>query len=86
MTPKQWVANFWYYNKWFFLLGIVVVTLLTICTVQFFSKEEADASVLVVSSSKVSDETCRALIASAESFLSEEGFMGSITETMPYFS
>lgn len=78
MTPKQWVANFWYYNKWFFLLGVVVVVFLAICTVQFFTKEDADASVLIVTSKEVSDQTCRELIESAESFVSDLNGDGEI--------
>ena len=58
LTPKQWIENFWYYNKWFVLVGIVFLTLVTIATVQFFTKDDADAAILYAGATILSDDTC----------------------------
>lgn len=66
LTPKQWVENFWYYNKWFVLVAIVFLSLVAIATVQFLKKSEADASILYAGAMILSDDCCEQIIASAE--------------------
>ncbi len=66
LTPKKWIENFWYYYKWFFLLGVVVVTFVTICTVQYFTKDDADCGILIVSKETVKGATCKNIVTTAE--------------------
>ena len=79
MTPKQWIANFWYYNKWFFLLGVVAVVFIGICTVQFFSKKDADLSLLILHDHEVKESTCDAIVKTAEGFLPDVNADGHVT-------
>lgn len=78
MTPRQWIANFWYYYKWFVLLGVVVITFLGIATVQYFTKTEPDLSLFYVGSSSVSDRQCQKMIDSAKERISDANGDGEI--------
>lgn len=66
MTPKQWIANVWYYHKWMILFGVVAITLVSICVVQYVSKSEADAGILIVSGAPISDADCAMIVSSSE--------------------
>ena len=78
LTPKQWIENFWYYNKWFVLVGIVFLTLIVIATVQFFTKDEADASLMYAGATILSDDLCDKMIRSAEDELSDVNGDGKV--------
>lgn len=69
MTPKKWIENFWYYYKWFFLLGVVVVTFVTICTIQYLTKSDADCGILIVSAKTIRENTCQNILNQAEEFI-----------------
>ncbi len=89
MTPRQWVANFWYYNKWFFILGVVVFVFLLIPTVQYFTKDKADASILCVGAESIHESTCKKIILSAESFIPDvngDGVKSVDIETIRLYS
>ena len=79
MTPKQWIANVWYYYKWMILLAIVVIAFLSICIVQFATKKDADMGILVVSGTPVKESTCSAIVSSAESFVHDTNCDGEVS-------
>ncbi len=79
LTPKQWIENFWYYNKWFVLIAVVFLALIVIATVQFFSKDEADASLVFAGATILSDEVCEQMIRSAEELLSDVNEDGTVS-------
>lgn len=79
LTPKQWIENFWYYNKWFVLVAVVFLALIVIATVQFFSKDDADASLVFAGATILSDEVCEQMIRSAEELLSDVNEDGTVS-------
>lgn len=78
MTPRQRIANFWYYYKWFVMLGIVVVTFLGIATVQYFTKTEPDVSLFYVGSTSISDARCEEIISSVKERIQDTNGDGKI--------
>ena len=89
MTPGQWIANFWYYNKWYVLIAVVVLTLITISTVQYFTKTDADVSLFYVGSSKLGDRQCQAMIDTAKERIfdaNEDGEIGVDLQTVVLLS
>lgn len=66
MTPRQWVANFWYYYKWLFLVAVGLLTFFLIAIVQFSVKRDADYTILYVGPKTVSNATKDAITAYAE--------------------
>ncbi len=82
LTPKQWIENFWYYNKWFVLLAVVFLSLVMIATVQFFSKDDADAALLYAGATILSDDVCQQMIQSAEELLSDVNGDASVSVEM----
>ena len=89
MTPKKWLENFWYYYKWFILLGVVVITFITIATVQYFTKTEPDISIFYVGPSTVSDKQCEEMIKTAKERVSDingDGKIGVDLETLVLLS
>ncbi len=62
MNLRQWIANFWYYYKWFFLLGVMIFIFVVIASVQLFSKSTPDASLLYVGPRSISDRRCGEII------------------------
>ena len=85
MNAKQRIENFWYYNKWFVLVGLVFFALILIATVQYVSKQDADASILYVGSATLSDEVCGEIIQSTESILFDANEDGKISVDMKNF-
>lgn len=85
MTPKQWIANFWYYYKWFVMLGIVVFTLIAICTVQFFFKADPDLGILYAGAIDVAERDCKEIIAFSESKISDQNGDGKISVSFQNF-
>ena len=85
LTPKQWVENFWYYNKWFVLVGVVFFTLIIIASVQFFTKDDADASLLYAGSTILSDDVCQQMIESAEELLTDTNGDGTVSVDVKNF-
>lgn len=85
LTPKQWVENFWYYNKWFVLVGVVFLSLIAIATVQYFHKSEADASVLYAGAKILSDDCCEGMIESAQESLFDVNGDGKVVVEMQNF-
>ncbi len=85
MTPKQWIENFWYYNKWFVLLGIVILTFIGIATFQYITKDDADISILYVGSSSLSDAQCREIISSAKELVPDINSDGEVSVDMQSF-
>ncbi len=86
MTPRQWIANFWYYYKWFVLLGLVFVTFITIATVQYFTKVEPDISLLYVGQENLSDANCKKIIAAAEEKVSDVNGDGKVSVNLQSFT
>lgn len=41
------ISNFWYYHKWKVIIGAFILILVVVCIVQFATKEDADASVII---------------------------------------
>lgn len=85
MTPKQWIVNFWYYYKWFVMLGIVVFALIGICTVQFFSKSEPDLGILYAGANDVGEHECEDIISFAESKIFDRNGDGKIKASFQNF-
>ncbi len=85
LTPKQWIENFWYYNKWFVLVGIVFLTLIVIATVQFFTKDEADVSLMYAGATILSDDVCEKIIRSAEESATDLNGDGKVRAEMKSF-
>ncbi len=86
MTPKQWIANFWYYNKWFVLLGIVFVLLFGIATVQYFTKSDPDVSLLYVGEKAISDAECKKIIKSTEEIVFDVNSDGEVSVNLQSFA
>ena len=72
MTFPKWVANVWYYYKWFILLGAVFLTGIVIASVQFFSRTDPDASLLYVGPRVISDENSGKMISTAENLMQSD--------------
>lgn len=85
LTPKQWIENFWYYNKWYVLVAIVFLSLIAIATFQFFKKSEADASILYAGASILSDDCCEKVIDSAQEKLFDVNDDGKVVVEMQNF-
>ncbi len=85
LTPKQWVENFWYYNKWFVLVGIVFLALILIATVQFFTKKDADVSMVYAGATILSDDVCNQMIGSAEELLRDVNGDGNVSVNVKNF-
>ncbi len=79
MTPKQYVENFWYYNKWFVLVGIVFLALIVIASVQFFTKDEPDAGILYAGATILSDDDCEKIICSSKTLLFDVNGDGKVS-------
>lgn len=58
MNFRQRLANFWYYNKWYTLIGISFFILILICLVQCSANVEPDAALLYVGPQSVSNKSC----------------------------
>jgi len=58
LTFQQWIANFWYYHRWMFIVVSVFVIFALIATVQYFTKEDPDLSILIVGEATVSQKQC----------------------------
>ena len=78
MTPRQWISNVWYYYKWLILLGVVILSFLTISAVQFLMKTDPDITLLYVGPARVGEEDCANIISYAESFLEDFNGDGEI--------
>lgn len=85
LTPKQWIENFWYYNKWFVLVGIVFLTLILIATVQYFTKKDADASLMYAGATILSDDVCSQMIRSARDLLTDVNGDGKVSVDVKNF-
>lgn len=85
LTPKQWIENFWYYNKWYVLVAIVFLSLIAIATVQFFKKSDADASILYAGATILSDDCCEKVINSAQEKLFDVNDDGKVIVEMQNF-
>lgn len=85
LTLKQWIENFWYYNKWFVLVGIVFLTLIIIATVQFLRKSESDASILYAGATILSDDSCEKIIGSAQERLFDVNNDGDVVVEIQSF-
>ena len=85
MTPKQWIVNFWYYYKWFVILGIVVFTLIAFATIQYFTKKEPDVSILYAGSGDVGEKVCEDIISSAESKIFDANHDGKVSASFQNF-
>ena len=85
LTPKQWIENFWYYNKWFVLVGIVFLTLILIASVQFFTKKDADVAVTYAGATILSDDVCQQIIESAEELLIDVNGDGTVSVDLKNF-
>lgn len=45
-TPKEKLQNYWYHYKWHTLIALLLVIAITVCSLQFCTKEEYDAYIL----------------------------------------
>jgi len=85
MTPTKWIVNFWYYNKWFVLVGAVFLVLIVIATVQFFKKSEPDVSIMYAGPSIVSDEDCQKMIKFSRDLFADVNGDGKVSVNMKTF-
>lgn len=85
MNFRQWVANFWYYYKWFVMLGLVFASLIGIATVQYFTKSDPDLSLLYVGPSDVSDAVCKKMITTTESSIYDVNGDGETSAALQTF-
>lgn len=51
---KKWFDNYWYYYKWYTIIGGLFVIFGIICMVQVFSKRDADAHIMYAGPASVS--------------------------------
>jgi len=79
MTPKQWIANVWYYHKWMIIFGVIVIAFISICVAQYASKSEADAGILIVSGSHLSDSACESIVSSSEKIVKDLNGDGEVS-------
>lgn len=49
LTASQKLQNFWYYNKWFLLIGVFLIIMLTITISQCASRENFDYQIVLFS-------------------------------------
>ncbi len=54
-TAVSWFSNFWYYHKWKLLLTVFVTVVVTICTMQMCSRENADVTIIYAGSCYLQD-------------------------------
>ncbi len=78
MNFRQKVANFWYYYKWFVIVGSFFVAFLLIATVQYIAQTEADVSVLCVGSYAISQNECDDIANSIEKYLLDTNGDGKV--------
>ncbi len=79
MTVKQWIANFWYYYKWLFIVSVIFIIFIGVCTVQYFSKIDPDVELLYVGSHRVSDQACDQITSYAKEFTKDVNGDGKST-------
>ena len=72
LSLNKWIANFWYYHKWLFLLGVVFVLFAVIATVQYAAKTEPDASLLYVGPQVISNAQADNIRNSVVSVMTED--------------
>lgn len=85
MTPLQRIVNFWYYYKWFVLVGIVFLALIVIATVQYFKKDEPDIAILYAGPTILSDEACDQMTQSCENLIFDLNADGTVSVSMKAF-
>ncbi len=51
--PKEKMQNFWYHYKWHSIVALVLVIAITVCSLQFCTKESYDAYVLYAGSRNI---------------------------------
>ena len=85
MTPKQWIANFWYYYKWFTILGVIVFAFILIATVQYFTKSEPDLGIVYAGAQEVSERSCEEMIAFTEGKIFDSNEDGKISASFQNF-
>lgn len=54
MSFLKWIDNFWYHNKAAVIIGTVVLIVVTVCSVQMFSKRDPDVFIYFVGHGKLS--------------------------------
>ena len=86
MTPKQWIANFWYYYRWLFIVVVVFLIMILISTVQFLTKEEPDASILIVGQVPIGENVCEDILESSRGFLFDVNSDGEIEAELKTFT
>ena len=72
MNFRQWVANFWYHYRWQFIFSVIAASFILIAAFQFVFRIMPDASFLYVGSFSPGENTCKALVASAEERFAED--------------
>lgn len=63
------IENFWYHNKWTVIVVVFFVCVAVVCTVQMFSKEKYDVSVLHGSKVHMNPEQREAFLSALEGIL-----------------
>ena len=72
MNFRQWVENFWYHYRWQFIFCVIAASFILIAAFQFAFRKTPDASFLYVGSFAPGENTCKALVASAEERIAED--------------
>ena len=79
------LKNFWYYYKWFVLIGIVFLALIVIATVQYFKKDEPDIAIMYAGPTILSDDDCKKMTQSCENLIFDLNDDGTVSVSMKTF-
>ena len=66
------LSNFWYYHKWKVIIGAFILVLVVVCIIQFATKEDADAAVVIAVPEILEAEQVEAIDRVLTSFLSSD--------------
>ena len=61
-TPKGKWENFWYHNKWPFLIGVFLAVVAVVCLVQFLTRTKYDYLVVMVTEYSMTDPEREAVV------------------------
>lgn len=77
-TPKEKWKNFWYYNKWYFLIGAVVILLAFFLIKDMVGQVKPDYQVMLATRYSVPQETVDALEKTMEKYAEDRNGDGKV--------
>lgn len=86
MTPREKRANFWHYNKWYFLIGAVVAALLAWFIYDLVSQVEPDYTVGLMSEVMLPDSATETLEQSFAAFADDRNGDGRIVVSVEQYT